>query len=94
MDLARVIGSVTATRKEATLVGLKLCVIQPLDAELKPVREPLVATDATGKRGDGELVYFVESGDAVPTGLGADVNLPVDAAVVGIVDDVDLRLRV
>ncbi|NUP88590.1 MAG: EutN/CcmL family microcompartment protein [Candidatus Sumerlaeia bacterium] len=93
MDLARVIGAVTATRKEPSLTGLKLCVIQPLDADLQPVREPLIATDATGKRGDGELVYFVESGDAVPTGLGADPNLPVDAAVVGIVDDVDVRMR-
>ncbi len=91
MDLARVIGSITATRKEPALVGFKLCVIQPLDADLQPVREPLVATDATGQRGDGELVYFVEGGDAMLTGLGEDPHVPVDAAVVGIVDDVDHR---
>lgn len=91
MDLARIIGSVTATQKDPALVGTKLCILQPLDAELRPVREPLIATDATGLRGDGELVYFVESGDAIMTGLGADPRLPVDAAVVGIVDDLDVR---
>ncbi len=87
MDLARVIGSITATAKDPALVGSKICVLQPLDAELRPVRAPLIATDSTGLRGDGELVYFVESGDAVMTGLGEDPKLPVDAAVVGIVDD-------
>jgi microcompartment protein CcmK/EutM len=91
MDLARVIGSITATAKDPALVGTKLCILQPLDADLRPVREPLVATDATGLRGDGELVYFVESGDAVMTGLGADPKMPVDAAVVGIIDEVDHR---
>ncbi|MBN1476759.1 ethanolamine utilization protein EutN [Candidatus Sumerlaeota bacterium] len=91
MDLARVIGSVTATVKDPALVGSKLCIIQPLDADLRPVREPLIASDSTGRRGDGELVYFVESGDAVMTGLGPNPKLPVDAAVVGIVDDVDHR---
>lgn len=91
MDLARVIGAVTATVKDPALEGCKLCIIQPLDAKLQPVRVPIVATDSTGQRGDGEIVYFVESGDAVMTGLGKNIKMPVDAAVVGIVDDIDVR---
>ena len=91
MDLARVLGSITATRKDPALEGTKICVLQPVDADLRPVRSPLIATDATGKRADGELVYFVESGDAIMTGLDHDPRLPVDAAVIGIVDEVDHR---
>jgi len=92
MDIAKVIGLIVATQKDPSLVSCKICVIEPLayDAEKKeyrPSRKPLIATDATASRNIGELVFFVESGDAVFTGLlGQD--LPVDAAVVGIVDDV------
>lgn len=94
MDLARVIGSITATVKDPALVGVKLCILQPLDTDLKPVRAPLIATDATGLRGDGELVHFVESGDAIMSGLGDDPKMPVDAAVMGIVDNMTVSPEV
>ena len=87
MDLARVIGTIVATRKDPSLVSCKICVLQPVDEHLKPMREPLIATDATSSRGQGDLVYFVESGDAVFTSLTGP-PMPVDAAIVGIVDDV------
>lgn len=87
MDIARVIGHIVATQKDPSLVSCKLCVIQPLTHDGKAVRKPLVATDATASRGLGELVFFVEGGDAVFTGLLGE-PMPVDAAVVGIVDEV------
>jgi ethanolamine utilization protein EutN len=90
MDLARVVGTIVATQKDEALVGTKLCVIQPLTEYLEPQGKPLVATDASAARGYGEIVYFVTSGDAVYTGPGGRV-MPVDAAIVGIVDHVDLN---
>jgi ethanolamine utilization protein EutN len=89
MDLARVVGTIVATQKDEALVGTKLCSIQPLTERLEPHGKPLVATDASAARGYGEIVYFVSSGDAVHTGPGGR-PMPVDAAIVGIVDRVDL----
>jgi ethanolamine utilization protein EutN len=87
MDIARVIGHIVATQKDPSLVSCKLCVIEPLNHDGKPSRKPLIATDATASRGLGELIFFVESGDAVFTGLQGE-DLPVDAAIVGIVDEI------
>jgi len=90
LDLARVIGCIVATQKDQSLVGCKLCVIQPIDQDLNPKGSPLVATDSTAMRGEGEIVYYVSSGDAVPTGPEGR-KMPVDAAIVGIVDTVDYK---
>jgi ethanolamine utilization protein EutN len=87
MDIARVIGTIVATQKDPSLVSCKLCVVQPVTHDGKPSRKPLIATDATASRGLGEPVFLVESGDAVFTGLLGE-DLPVDAAIVGIVDQV------
>lgn len=92
MDLARVIGTVVATEKDPLLVGQKLSILQPLDERLAPVGAPLVATDFGARRGTGEVVFFVRSGDAMPTGPDGTL-IPVDAAVVGIVDEVSLDER-
>lgn len=87
MDLARVIGCIVATQKDPSLVGCKLCIIQPVDQDMKPKGGALVATDSSASRGEGEIVYFVASGDAVPTGPDGR-KMPVDAAIVGIVDHI------
>lgn len=87
MDLGRVIGTLVATQKDAALEGVQLCVVQPVGADLKAVGEPLVASEASRSRAVGDLVFFVTSGDAVyshPDGRG----MPVDAAIVGLVDRV------
>ena len=88
MDIARVIGTIVATQKDPSLVGVKLSVIQPLDQELNPRGSPLIAADSMARHGTGEIIYFVASGDAVPTGPEGR-KMPVDAAIVGIVDHVD-----
>jgi microcompartment protein CcmK/EutM len=90
MDLARVVGTIIATQKDEALVGTKLCVIQPLTERLEPRGKPLVATDASAARGYGEIVYFVTGGDAVYTGPEGRV-MPVDAAIVGIIDEAALN---
>ncbi len=87
MQLARVIGDVVVTRKDATLVGVKLLVVQPLTPDRQPAGKPLVAVDAVGA-GVGEEVFFVRGKEAsfpfYPT------EVPADAGVVGIVDHWDV----
>jgi microcompartment protein CcmK/EutM len=84
MQLARVIGDVVATRKDEGLISLKLLLIQPLLPDRKPAGRALVAADAVGA-GVGEVVFFVRGKEAsFPFHPSAP---PVDAGIVGIVDD-------
>jgi ethanolamine utilization protein EutN len=86
MQLARVIGNVVATRKDANLTGLKLLIVQPLTPSREPSGKPLVAVDAVGA-GVGEDVFFVRGKEASFPFLPAEP--PVDAGIVGIVDHWD-----
>jgi ethanolamine utilization protein EutN len=88
MLLARVIGDVVATRKDESLVGIKLLVLQPLTPRRENAGRTLVAVDAVGA-GVGEEVFFVRGREAVfPF---HPVEPPVDASIVGIVDHWDLE---
>ena len=90
MQLARVIGDVVATMKDANLHGHKLLVLQPIQPDAAPVGRTLVAVDCTGA-GVGERVFFVRGREAsFPFYPGEP---PVDACVIGIVDEVDVDLR-
>ncbi len=87
MQLAKVIGTVVATRKYIGLEGVKFLIVQPLDKQQQPDGEPVVAADATAQAGPGHLVFIIGSREAalaLPTWF-----VPVDHAVVGIVDEVD-----
>ena len=89
MKFARVIGTVVATRRCEGLDGIKFLVVQPLDKELRPHGEPTIAADATAQAGPGELVFMVasrEGAQALP-----EVFVPVDLAITGIVDDVEVE---
>lgn len=87
MHLARVIGTLVATQKVEGLQGVKLLIIQPLGKQQQPAGEPVVAADATAQAGPGELVFFVASREAA---LALPFTfVPVDHAIVGIVDDVN-----
>jgi microcompartment protein CcmK/EutM len=81
--LARVIGTVVATRKDAGLSATTLLVIQPLRPDRTPVGRPLVAVDSVGA-GAAEEVFYVRGREAAIPFLPAEV--PTDAAIVGIVD--------
>ncbi len=88
MDLAKVIGTVVATRKDASLEGTRLLLIQPLDEKRNPISEPTVAVDTLHDAGIGEIVYIVTGGDAVSVIPGK--RMPVDVAIVGLVDSISL----
>jgi ethanolamine utilization protein EutN len=87
MQLARVIGTVVATRKDENLAGIKLLIVQPLTPEREPAGRPLVAVDAVGA-GVGEDVFFVRGKEA--SFPFYPVEAPVDAGIVGIVDRWDI----
>ncbi len=86
MDIGKVIGTIVATRKDPSLVGYRLLVVQPLDAAGESAGDPVTAIDIQGAAGYGELVYFVTGGDAAF--VSAERAMPVDVAVVGIVDSI------
>ena len=89
MKFARVIGTVVATRKYEGLEGIKFLVVQPLDRDLNPQGQPKIAADATAQVGPGELVFMVasrEGAQALP-----EVFVPVDLAITGIVDEVEIE---
>jgi len=88
MQLARVMGTVVATTQYQGLEGVKFLIVQPLSKTQKPEGKPVVAADATAQAGPGELVFVVgsrEAAQAMP-----NVFVPVDHAIVGIVDDVEV----
>jgi ethanolamine utilization protein EutN len=86
--MGRVIGTLVATQKHSKLEGAKLLVVQPLDLEEQPRGTPVLTIDSVGA-GIGEIVLIVQEGRAAVDALGRK-GAPVDAAIVGIIDHVDL----
>jgi ethanolamine utilization protein EutN len=84
MKLGLVIGTLVASVKARGMEGLKLLVVRPLTAELEPEGEPFVATDASAQAGPGALVTYEASREAAL--LHHPRVIPVDHAIVGIVD--------
>ena len=89
MKFGRVIGTVVATRKYEGLEGIKFLVVQPLDEDLNPQGGTAVAADATAQAGPGELIFMVASREAAQA--MEEVFVPVDLAITGIVDEVDME---
>jgi len=86
MQIGRVIGTIWATRKYASLDGYKLQFVEPLNSKLEKVGEPFVAVDTAGA-GLHEFVLYITSSEAV---IPMDVDMaPVDASIVGIIDSVN-----
>ncbi|MCX6579409.1 MAG: EutN/CcmL family microcompartment protein [Candidatus Aminicenantes bacterium] len=88
MRLAKVIGTVVATRKVDSIKNLKILMIQPVNEKLQNSGEAVAAID-TVQAGYGDLVYYTlarESTLALPEPFA-----PVDAAITGIVDQVNVE---
>jgi len=88
MQIGRVIGTVVATQKHRKLDAAKLLLVQPLDLDGTPRGIPLLTIDSVGA-GIGERVLVVIEGKAAGAALRRSAA-PVDAAIIGIVDAVDL----
>ncbi|MGD0538097.1 MAG: EutN/CcmL family microcompartment protein [Verrucomicrobiota bacterium] len=96
MFLAKVEGSVVATKKDAAMTGRKLLLLRPQlvddkdPSRFRPGTNTIVAVDSVGA-GEGELVLFCQGSSArLATGLK---DAPVDAVIIGIVDTVDVLGR-
>jgi len=89
MQIARVIGTVVATQKHAKFEGAKLLLVQPIALDDSPRGTPLLAVDSVGA-GVHEKVLIVIEGRAAGEALGRK-GAPVDAAVIGIIDEVDVH---
>jgi ethanolamine utilization protein EutN len=91
MRLGRVIGRVVSTKKVETLEGLKLLLVQPVDETGKPSGAAIVAFD-TVRAGEGDLVYYELGKEAAQANPNGWFN-PADAAIIAIVDAVNLEGR-
>jgi ethanolamine utilization protein EutN len=89
MQIARVIGTVVSTQKHQKFEGAKLLLVQPMALDETPHGIPVLAVDSVGA-GIHEKVLVVIEGRAAGEALGRK-GAPVDAAVVGIIDSVDVQ---
>lgn len=93
MFLARVIGAVVSTKKDETMRGRKLLILRPMlvdesnPAQFRPGSSTIVAVDSLGA-GIGDLVLFCQ-GSSARQAAGMK-SLPIDAAVIGLVDTVEV----
>ena len=88
VQLARVIGTVVATQKHRTFEGAKLLLVQPVNLDDSPRGPSLLAVDGVGA-GVRERVLIVLEGRAAGEAIGRKAA-PVDAAIIGIVDHVEI----
>jgi ethanolamine utilization protein EutN len=84
MQLARVIGTCVASEKTAGLQGIRLLLVEPVDAAGRATGTPIVAAD-TVSAGEGEMVFLVGAREA--SLALEEAFVPVDAAIVGLVDE-------
>lgn len=94
MFLAKITGSLISTQKVESMVGQKLLIVEPLRVnedskdDLKPTGRTFVVIDTVGA-GEGEVVLCVQGSSARFT--KETKNLPIDAAIIGIVDQVHVE---
>lgn len=89
MYIGKVIGNIWATKKYDALNGMKMMLMQPLNAEYKEEGSPIIAIDTVGS-GPGEYVIYITASEAVIP-LPVDMA-PVDASIVGIIDSKQVKI--
>jgi ethanolamine utilization protein EutN len=87
MYLGKVVGTVVASRKAAALKGIRFMVVQPINHDGTDRGNIIVAADSVNS-GPGDIVHLVGSREACLA--FADTFVALDAAIVGIVDSIDL----
>lgn len=91
MQIGQVVGTVVATQKHRKIEAAKLLLVQPLTLDDRPRGTTVLAIDSVGA-GVGDKVLLVIEGKAAQDALGRKAA-PVDAAIIGIVDAVDVQAR-
>ena len=90
MFLGKVVGTVWSTKKTPDLEGVRFLIVHPIDLDKEPTRNIVVVADRLGA-GIGEVVMCAY-GKAARTAIG-NQDMAIEAAVVGIIDRVDLQER-
>lgn len=88
MVLGKVIGNVWATKKEDSLNGYKLMIVEVIKADESKTSEEIIAVDMVGA-GVSDMV-LVSKGSSARVTLEDIIKAPIDAVIVGIVDGVEL----
>jgi microcompartment protein CcmK/EutM len=88
MLIGRVIGDVVATQKAPSHVGRKILVVQPLNLDGSDRGEAVLALDSVDA-GINDRVLLASEGYSAMTSVGRP-NSPIDMAVIGVIDSVDL----
>jgi ethanolamine utilization protein EutN len=86
--LGRVVGTVVATQKHPKFAGCTLLLVQPVDLHGQDDGDEMIAVDSVGS-GAGETVLVVQEGRSTSIAMATDLA-PANAAIIGIVDRVDL----
>ena len=87
MKLGRVVGRVVSERKHESMAGLKLLLVQPIDETFKDAGSAIVAFDLA-RAGEGDIVIFESGKEAAQANPNGWFN-PLDAAILGVVDEVN-----
>lgn len=88
MLIGRVVGEIVSTQKHQSHEGRKVMLVQPLALDGSPRGEVVVALDAVDA-GVGDRILLVTEGLSAMTSVDR-ANAPIDAAIVGVVDEIDL----
>jgi ethanolamine utilization protein EutN len=88
MFLGKVVGTVWSTKKTPDLEGVRFLIVHPYDLDKEPTKNIVVVADRLGA-GVGEIVMCAY-GKAARTAIG-NQEMSIEAAVVGIVDRMDLQ---
>jgi len=88
MILARVVGTVVATRKDDRLIGAKLLLVRQVDPRGKDEASYMVAVDTVDAGGNDKVLIVTGSSARMASGLK---DCPVDAAIVGVIDSVEVK---
>jgi ethanolamine utilization protein EutN len=89
MLIARVIGELVATRKHPSHEALKLLLVQPLNLDGSDRGDAVVAVDSVGA-GVGDRVLLTMEGFCAMSSVDRWPSTPIDSAVIGVVDSIDL----
>jgi microcompartment protein CcmK/EutM len=87
MIIAKVIKRVVSTQKHPILTGETLLVVEPIPQKSGKRERPIIALSRV-QAGPGDLVLVTKEGDAIKNLLGAKAGVPLNAAIVGIIDHV------
>jgi ethanolamine utilization protein EutN len=88
MILARVLGNVVATQKNARYQGARIMLVQPINPDGSPRGVTLLALDSVDS-GEGDIVIVVQEGWSASTASTGEAGAAIDSAIIGVVDFIE-----